>query len=207
MRTKNFDPDEALKDALMTFWQQGFEGTNLPELLEAMGVGRASFYNAFGSKRDVFLRSLDLYFETVRAHLESLLVDVGDSRQAVARLVDGILDVARGAGATGWRGCLIGNTALELGASDPEVVTRLKVGVEIFQALFKKAISLPSATGAKRSEREINLAALQLVASVQGLLVLAKSGLSDADIKDMRAVMIASVFFNEEFEQSSTTEE
>jgi TetR/AcrR family transcriptional repressor of nem operon len=207
MRTKNFDPDEALKDALMTFWQQGFEGTNLPELLEAMGVGRASFYNAFGSKRDVFLRSLDLYFETVRAHLESLLADVGDSRQAVARLVDGILDVARGAGATGWRGCLIGNTALELGASDPEVVTRLKVGVEIFQALFKKAISLPSATGAKRSEREINLAALQLVANVQGLLVLAKSGLSDADVKDMRAVMLASAFFNEESEQSSTAGE
>jgi TetR/AcrR family transcriptional regulator, transcriptional repressor for nem operon len=103
MRTKNFDPDEALKDALTTFWQQGFEGTNLPELLEAMGVGRASFYNAFGSKRDVFLRSLDLYFETVRAYLESLLADAGDSRQAVERLVDGILHVARGAGTTGWR--------------------------------------------------------------------------------------------------------
>ena len=79
-----------------------------------------------------------------------------NSRQAVARLVDGILDVARGAGATGWRGCLIGNTALELGASDPEVVTRLKVGVEIFRTLFKKAISLPSATGANaRNTRSI----------------------------------------------------
>ena len=207
MRTKSFDPDEALKDALVTFWQQGFEGTNLPELLEAMGVGRASFYNAFGSKRDVFLRSLDLYFETVRAHLESLLAGAGDSRQAVARLIDGILNVARGAGATGWRGCLIGNTALELGARDPEVVTRLKVGVDILRTLFKKAISLPSATGAKLSEREINLAALQLVANVQGLLVLAKSGLSDADIKDMRAAMLASVFFNEESEQSSTSGE
>jgi TetR/AcrR family transcriptional repressor of nem operon len=98
MRTKSFDPDEALKNALMTFWQRGFEGASLPELLDSMGVGRASFYNAFGSKRDVFLRSLDLYFETVRAHLESLVADVGDSRQAVARLVDGILDVARGAG-------------------------------------------------------------------------------------------------------------
>jgi TetR/AcrR family transcriptional regulator, transcriptional repressor for nem operon len=206
MRTKSFDPDEALKDALTTFWQQGFEATNLPELLEATGVGRASFYNAFGSKRGVFLRSLDLYFETVRAHLESLLADAGGPRQAVARLVDGILDVARGAGATGWRGCLIGNTALELGASDPEVVTRLKVGVEILRTLFKKAISLPSAAGAKRSEREINLAALQLVANVQGLLVLAKSGLSDADIKDMRAVMLACVF-NEECEHSSTTGE
>ncbi len=138
---------------------------------------------------------------------KSLVADVGDSRQAVARLVDGILDVARGAGATGWRGCLIGNTALELGTSDPEVVTRLKVGVEVFRTLFKKAISLPSATGAKRSEHEIDLAALQLVANVQGLLVLAKSGLSDADIKDMRAAMLASVFFNEASGLPSTSGE
>src|SRR5271167_3361988 len=127
MRNKTFDPDDVVLGALSAFWQHGFERTNMPELLDSMGVGRASFYNAFGSKRDVFLRSLDLYFETVRAYLESLLADVGDSRQAVARLVDGILHVARGAGTTGWRGCLIGNTALELGASDPEVVTRLKV--------------------------------------------------------------------------------
>lgn len=207
MRTKSFDPDQALKNAVMRFWQQGFERTNLPDLLDAMGVGRASFYNAFGSKRDVFLRSLDLYFEMVRAHLDSLLADVGDSRQAVARLIDGILDVARGAGASGWRGCLIGNTALELGASDPEVVMRLKAGVEILRTLFKKAISLPSVTGAKRSEREIDLAALQLVASVQGLLVLAKSGLSDADIKNMRAAMLAAVFAGEKPKQSSTTGE
>jgi TetR/AcrR family transcriptional repressor of nem operon len=83
----------------------------------------------------------------------------------------------------------------------------LKVGVEIFRTLFKKAISLPSATGAKRSEHEIDLAALQLVANVQGLLVLAKSGLSDADIKDMRAAMLASVFFNEASGLPSTSGE
>jgi hypothetical protein len=32
-----------------------------PNCWVPMGVGRASFYNAFYSKRDVFLRSLDLY--------------------------------------------------------------------------------------------------------------------------------------------------
>jgi TetR/AcrR family transcriptional repressor of nem operon len=168
MRNKEFDPDDVLKEALKTFWQQGFEGTNMPELLGSMGVGRASFYNAFGSKREVFLQILDLYFETVRAKSPE-------------------------ANATGWRGCLIGNTALELGADDKEVVARLKTGVEILRALFRKAISLPSSAGAKRSRREIDQVALQLVANVQGLLVLAKSGLSDADIKSARCTMLATI--------------
>jgi len=55
VRNKEFDPEGVLKDALAAFWQHGFERTNMPELLDSMGVGRASFYNAFGSKRAVFL--------------------------------------------------------------------------------------------------------------------------------------------------------
>ena len=195
MRSKEFDPDDVLQEALKTFWQQGFEGTNMPDLLGSMGVGRASFYNAFGSKREVFLQILDLYFETVRAHLEGLVSEVRDPRDAVALLIDGILDVAKSpqANATGWRGCLIGNTALELGAGDEEIVARLKIGVEILRTLFRKAISLPSSAGVRRSKHEIDQLALQLVANVQGLLVLAKSGLSDADIKSARSAMLATI--------------
>jgi TetR/AcrR family transcriptional regulator, transcriptional repressor for nem operon len=195
MRSKEFDSEAALKEALATFWQHGFERTNMPELLDSMGVGRASFYNAFGSKREVFLRILDLYFETVRSYLEGLLAEARDSAQAVAVLVDGILNVAKSpqANATGWRGCLIGNTALELGADDPEIVNRLKTGVDALRALFRKAITLPSSSGVARSEAEIDQAALQLVAGVQGLLVLAKSGLPDADIRSVRTAIISAI--------------
>jgi TetR/AcrR family transcriptional repressor of nem operon len=195
MRNKTFDPDEVVLGALSAFWQRGFERTNMPELLDSMGVGRASFYNAFGSKRDVFLRILKLYFETVDAHLAGLIANASDSESAVKSLVDGILDVARSteSSTTGWRGCLIGNTALELGADDQEIVDQLRIGVDVLRAQFKKALSLPSAEGVKRSKAEIERSALHLVASVQGLLVLAKSGLSDADIKSTRSAMLATI--------------
>lgn len=195
MRNKSFDPDEALLGALSAFWQRGFETTSMPELLDSMGVGRASFYHAFGSKRDVFLKSLDLYFATVEGHLAALIATAGDSRTAVAALIDGILDVARSTEVTvtGWRGCLIGNTALELGASDEEIVERLRIGVDVLRAQFKKALSLPSADGTKRTEQETDSSALHLVAGVQGLLVLAKSGLTDSDIKIARAALLATI--------------
>jgi TetR/AcrR family transcriptional regulator, transcriptional repressor for nem operon len=195
MRNKTFDPDEALLGALSAFWQRGFETTSMPELLDSMGVGRASFYNAFDSKRDVFLKSLDLYFATVERHLAALIANARDRHSAVAALIDGVLGVARSteANATGWRGCLIGNTALELGANDREIVDRLKIGVEVLRAQFKEALSLPSADGTKRPDLEIDRSTLHLVASVQGLLVLAKSGLAEADIKIARAAMLATI--------------
>ena len=195
MRTKTFDPDEVLAAALSEFWEHGFEGTKMPELLESMRVGRASFYNAFRSKRDVFLKSLDLYFQNVDAHLAALIVDARDSDCAVAALIDGVLGVARSArpNTTGWRGCLIGNTALELGAHDREIADRLKLGVGVLLAQFKKALSLPSAAGRERSDADIEGLALHLVAGVQGLLVLAKSGLPEADIKIARAVLLSTL--------------
>ena len=195
MRSKTFDTDEALLAALSVFWERGFESTNMPELLESMEVGRASFYNAFDSKRDVFLKSLDLYFANVDAHLTTLISNVKSSECAVAALVDGVLDVARnaGAGGTGWRGCFIGNTALELGAHDREIADRLKIGIEVLKAQFKKALSLPSVAGTKRSASEIDGLALHLVANIQGLLVLAKSGLSETDIKTARATLLTTL--------------
>ena len=56
------------KRALEAFWQNGYEATNLPELLTTMSLGRASFYNAFGSKHELFVQTLDLYFQTLREH-------------------------------------------------------------------------------------------------------------------------------------------
>jgi TetR/AcrR family transcriptional repressor of nem operon len=195
MRSKTFDTDEALLAALSVFWERGFESTNMPELLEQMEVGRASFYNAFDSKRDVFLKSLDLYFATVDSHLSTLNANAKNSEDAVAALVDGILDVARKAraGGSGWRGCFIGNTALELGAQDRDISDRLKVGIEVLKAQFKRALALPSAAGAKRSNSEIDALALHLVANIQGLLVLAKSGLPESDINTARTILLATL--------------
>ncbi len=195
MRSKTFDTDEALLAALSVFWERGFESTNMPELLESMDVGRASFYNAFDSKRDIFLKSLDLYFANVDAHLTALIANAKHSEGAVAALVDGILEVARNArsGGSGWRGCFIGNTALELGANDQEIADRLRVGIEVLKAQFKRALSLPSTSGTRRSDAEIDRLALHLVANIQGLLVLAKSGLAEADIKTARTTLLTTL--------------
>jgi AcrR family transcriptional regulator len=60
-RTRQFDTDKALDQALEVFWARGYEGATLPELTRAMGINRPSLYAAFGNKEGLFHKALDHY--------------------------------------------------------------------------------------------------------------------------------------------------
>ncbi len=65
-RPRTFDRDEALHRAMEVFWEKGYEGASLEELLSAMGaISPPSFYAAFGSKERLFFEAVDLYVETI----------------------------------------------------------------------------------------------------------------------------------------------
>jgi TetR/AcrR family transcriptional repressor of nem operon len=52
------------------FWAAGYAATSVRDLGEAMGLGQASVYNAFGDKRTLFTRCLDRYLDaSMRARI------------------------------------------------------------------------------------------------------------------------------------------
>lgn len=57
-RRRGYDEDEVLDRASGAFLRAGYEGTSVEELVSATGLLRGSLYQAFGSKRGLFLRSL-----------------------------------------------------------------------------------------------------------------------------------------------------
>jgi TetR/AcrR family transcriptional regulator, transcriptional repressor for nem operon len=194
MRPKTFDPAKTVAAALPVFWEQGYEGTNMPELLDAMGLGKASFYNAFISKHSVFLAVLDTYFSFVNNALRDTLRGHKVRSAALECLVDAVLSVARKPGSFGdWRGCLIGNTSLEMGAHDPVIRQKLALGINVLKRHFEAALLLPDEAGQRLTAELASAHALQGVAAVQGLLILGKSGVADADILAARKAFITSL--------------
>ncbi len=72
-RTREFDYTEALERGTRLFWQSGYEGTSLRDLLREMGIGESSFYNTLKSKKNAYLECLKHYNATVKArHGEAL---------------------------------------------------------------------------------------------------------------------------------------
>ena len=60
-RLKAFDEDRTLDLAVDCFWSHGYEATSVRDLGEAMEIGGASLYNAFGDKRGLFVKCLERY--------------------------------------------------------------------------------------------------------------------------------------------------
>jgi len=73
-RPARLNREEAVHNAMLLFWERGYEGTTLEALLEAMGgIKPPSFYNAFGSKEELFRLVADRYaFEFAAAGADAL---------------------------------------------------------------------------------------------------------------------------------------
>ena len=73
-RPPRLNREDAIHRAMLLFWERGYEGTTLEALLEAMGgIKPPSFYNAFGSKEELFRAVTDRYAcEYGRAGLDAL---------------------------------------------------------------------------------------------------------------------------------------
>lgn len=125
VRPREFDRDTALEHAIQVFWTKGFAATSTEDLLQAMGIGRQSLYNAFGDKRRLYLEALAAYQRRATAdHLRRLCGPVSPLK--------GIGDLLCGLVADDDRlramGCMGIGAIGEFGPSDPELaMLRAKV--------------------------------------------------------------------------------
>jgi AcrR family transcriptional regulator len=73
-RPPRLNREEAIHSAMLLFWERGYAGTTLEALLEAMGgIKPPSFYNAFGSKEELYRTVTDRYACTLgRVGLDAL---------------------------------------------------------------------------------------------------------------------------------------
>ncbi len=91
-RPREFDVDQALDRAMVTFWHYGYLVTSLDELTQAMQIIRPSLYAAFGDKEQLFLKTIDRYAEHFAARAVKALEAEPDAWRAVKALLNTVVD-------------------------------------------------------------------------------------------------------------------
>jgi AcrR family transcriptional regulator len=129
-RPLSFDRDAALDKAMHLFWQQGYEGTSLSELTEAMGISPPSLYAAFGDKKQLFFAAIERYMSTSGSSLDDIR-NAPTAREAVECMLrnSAISQTQRGRPP----GCLLVSGAVNLSSASQDVrneVARLRSKME-----------------------------------------------------------------------------
>ncbi|MFF9085294.1 TetR/AcrR family transcriptional regulator [Streptomyces sp. NPDC014991] len=182
-RTKEFDPDAALRSALELFWRRGYEATSMADLVAHLGIGRASLYATFGSKHELYLRALDRYGQEQNPRLTRELSRPGPVLPAVRELVRRFAAEAT-AEATRAQGCLVTNTAVELAPHDPDAARRVEHSWDTLETLLHSALVRAQAQGELAGDRDPPALARLLLVLLQGLRVTGKASADPARVRD-----------------------
>jgi TetR/AcrR family transcriptional repressor of nem operon len=171
-RTKAFDPDEALARALEVFWERGYDGTSTEDLVDALGINRSSLYGTFGSKRALYMRSLERYglvgTDRVRRALNGPGPVKPRLRRALLSLAEDDLAAPRA------RGCFAANAALELAAIDNDVRRLVAAAFAANRAVLREELERGRDAGELSADADLDDLAAFLLNTLQGLRVIAK---------------------------------
>ncbi|MDQ3377177.1 MAG: TetR/AcrR family transcriptional regulator [Actinomycetota bacterium] len=185
-RTKQFEPQEALDAAMHLFWRKGYGATSMRDLLDAMCIGRGSFYDTFGDKHALFLAALDRFEEARTSWFDEALEGSGldGIEEVFRRTVDGLV------GFEPRRGCFLANTAVELAPHDAEAAARISRYVRRTEEAFTGALVRAQGAGEIPAEGDPKVLARFLVSNLHGLRVLARAGSDRRTLEDAARVAL-----------------
>lgn len=130
-RKKQYSRDEVLAKAMELFWQKGFEGAHLNELVRVTGLNRFSLYKEFGGKEGLFQEAFEKYL--------SQLQEFGKLLQREPLGLKNILDYLEEIVETEWSyGCFFVNTLTQQNVVHQQIMKKVREFSEgSEQALWK----------------------------------------------------------------------
>lgn len=169
-----FSPDAAANAAMQVFWARGYDSASTRDLLAAMNISRSSLYQAFGNKEQLFLEALRRYRGNLIGRLNRRL----EASPSAMAFLEGLFgETAREAGSErAALGCLIFNSASELGQRGDLAASEARRSVEAITGLFHEAVMRAQAEGDIAADRDSLALATYLTLGMAGLRTLLKSG-------------------------------
>ncbi|MBO2451823.1 TetR/AcrR family transcriptional regulator [Actinomadura barringtoniae] len=179
-RTKEFDPDAALERALELFWERGYEATSMADLVEHLGIARASIYGTFGGKHELYLKALERYLQVKDPAIVQALSQPGRVLPAVRALIERYAEES----ITTDHGCMVVNTAVELAARDPAAARAVETSWTTLETSLTSALTRAQAQGELAPDKDPRALARLLMTLFQGMRVMGRAGTEPARLRD-----------------------
>lgn len=171
-RTKQFNEQEILNKAMELFWEKGFHATSMQDLVDHLGINRASIYDTYGGKKELF----DKAFQNYRDISYQTLTDLVETEPVVKKGFEKLfrMAIADVKSESAQRGCFVVNTITELVPGDALLKEKLKQNSSNAEKLFAGYIQKGMKDGQIDEAKNAEAMAFTLFTLYSGLRVLAK---------------------------------
>jgi|GEM_PF-2732884 len=109
-RPQKFNEQQVIAKAMMVFWEHGYSGASIGQLLDEMAISRGTLYNSVGDKDALFKRCLETYADLVDQLFSGTLLN--DAKPAQQRM-DSFVQLSFADSDMSKLGCLMVNTLCE----------------------------------------------------------------------------------------------
>lgn len=176
-RSKGYERDTLVAKAMEVFHRLGYKGASTQVLVEELGVNRNSVYSEFGNKERLFNAALEHYDKHVVSHVFGALESADANLNDIENLFRTFIE---NAGAAKGLGCLMCNTAAELGGYEPTLQPRIDRHFDRLSNAFHNALSGAIRSGQVSPDIDTIAEARFMVASSIGLSILVRGDISNS---------------------------
>lgn len=189
-RPEVFNREDVIQRVQTVFWDKGYNGTSMQDLVDATGLNRSSIYNSFGSKHELFMLSLKDYQNGNMAAIDAM----NEVQKSPLKILRKLFDNAVTSACSGAdnKGCMIVNCATELSNQAPDVQQYIKLSNQQMQKKFAELLNDAQDVEELSDEKDTELLAHFLLMNLQGLRV---NGLTNSDPARLKA-LVDQVFQN-----------
>jgi AcrR family transcriptional regulator len=189
-RPRTFDEADVIARARKAFAETGFAGTSLDTLLEATGLARQSLYNAFGGKRELFMRA---FLSDAAEAVEAVEAVRHGADSPITRIRAQLVKVAVEHGSAQAPPSLFTKAAVELSAHDPEVASTVAAAFESMRTHYAACIADAQAAGEVEAAADADSLGAFFCAVLEGMSTLGGSGVSRAVLLDIGFTSMATI--------------
>lgn len=169
-RIKQFDEKIVLQKAIDLFWAQGYHATSMQDLVDHLGINRASLYGAFGGKRELFDQAIKHYQQEASLKILAFFDAFTSVKEAFKQFF--LRSVGDAVGSC--KGCFVVNTTTEFLPRDPSIQVFLNDNKEMLENIFVQILQNGVRQGEISPDKNVQAIATMFFMLNSGLNVVAK---------------------------------
>lgn len=171
-RAKKFREEDVLEKAMELFWKKGFHATSMQDLVNHMGINRASMYDTFGDKERLYLRAFEKYRRKNRQQILDFLASYASVQEGLKALFLSAVQYATQDADN--KGCFVVNCTTEMLPGHPGMLDLLVQNRKDFETFFLDYLKQGVQKGEIDHTKNLKATAAYLFTLYNGLKVVAK---------------------------------